>query len=92
MNKGYLINMEHALSINFKIDWEFTEAEPTAHDSSGYDAHISIIGVKALIGDGEYELPNELEEKVIEELEADEDLKDKLWEEHSNQTRRHEDG
>lgn len=84
--------MEYSLSINLKIAWEFNEAEPTAHDSPGYDAHISIIGVKALIGDGEYELPNELEEKITEELQNDEDLMEKLWQEHSNQTRRHEDG
>lgn len=84
--------MEFALEINLKIEWEFTEAEPTSHEYPGSEAYISIIGVKALIGKGEYELPSELEEKVVEELEADEDLMDKLWQEHGNQTRRHEDG
>lgn len=81
--------MEYALSIDLKIEWEFNEAEAKCFEPPypGSDAHISIVGVKALIGDGEYELPKELEEKVVEELEADEDLTGKLWDEYNNQNR-----
>lgn len=79
--------MEYTLEINLKIDWEFTEAEPTAHDSPGYDAHISITKVTALIGKSEFELPKKLEEKLVEELEADEEIMNKLWEEYGNQNR-----